>query len=98
MLAGFEGANAYTYVFNGQWGYLDHALASSSMIGYITGVTAYHINADEPSVLDYNVNFKTPAQVISLYAADEFRASDHDAIIIGLNLLPIKLFLPIIGR
>jgi predicted extracellular nuclease len=29
----------------------------------VTGAGDVHINADEPSVLDYNVNFKTPGQV-----------------------------------
>lgn len=81
------GPDAYSYVFDGQWGYLDHALASASLNGQVTGVADYHINADEPSVLDYNTNFKTPNLVNTLYAADEFRVSDHDPVIVGLNLL-----------
>ena len=34
----------------------------------VTGVTDWHINADEPTVLDYNNDFKTPGQIASLYA------------------------------
>jgi hypothetical protein len=45
-----------------------------------------HHNADEPSVLDYNTNFKTPAQIDSLYAPDRFRTSDHDPVLAGLDL------------
>ena len=45
----------------------------------------YHINADEPSVLDYNVEFKSAGQVTSLYAPDQFRISDHDPVVIGLT-------------
>lgn len=80
------GPDAYSYVFDGQWGYLDHALASASLTAQVTGVADYHINADEPSVLDYNTNFKSAGQIASLYAPDEFRVSDHDPVIIGLNL------------
>lgn len=86
MVAQFSGENAYSYVFDGQWGYLDHALASSSLEDQVTGATDYHINADEPPVLDYNVEFKSPGQVDTLYAADEFRTSDHDPVLIGLDL------------
>jgi predicted extracellular nuclease len=77
--------NPYSYVFDGQWGYLDHALASRSLRSQVTGTGDVHINADEPSVLDYNVNFKSPGQVISLYAPDRFRNSDHDPVLIGLR-------------
>ncbi len=77
---------SYSYVFSGQWGSLDHALANSNMFGQVTAAEKWHINSDEPSVLDYNTEFKTAGQVTSLYAADAFRSSDHDPVVIGLNL------------
>src|SRR4029079_10179859 len=80
------GEDAYSYAFDGPWGYLDHALASASLDAQVTGVADYHINSDEPSVLDYNTDFKTPAQVASLYAPDQYRVSDHDPVLIGLAL------------
>ncbi len=80
------GASAYSYVFDGQWGYLDHALATPILEAQVTGVVEWHINADEPAVLDYNTNFKSAGQIASLYADDQFRSSDHDPVIIGLNL------------
>ena len=86
LVANFGGATAYSYVFDGQWGYLDYALASASLVDQVGGATDYHINADEPSVIDYNTNFKSPGQVASLYAPDEFRTSDHDPVLVGLNL------------
>ena len=46
----------------------------------------WHINADEPTVLDYNTDFKSAGQVTSLYAPDAYRASDHDPVVVGLNL------------
>ena len=82
------GPDAYSYVFDGQWGYLDHALASASLASQVTGVGEYHINADEPSILDYLEDFKSASQLISLYAPNEFRISDHDPVIVGLDLIP----------
>jgi predicted extracellular nuclease len=86
LQATFGGYEAYTYVFDGQWGSLDHALASPTLRGQTTGAAAWAINADEPSVLDYNTNFKSVGQIASLYAPDAFRASDHDPLLVGLDL------------
>lgn len=82
------GPAAYSYVFDGQWGYLDYGLASPALGPQVTGVAEYHINADEPGVLDYNDDFKNGGQIGSLYAPDEFRMSDHDPIVVGLDLIP----------
>ncbi len=82
------GPEAYSYVFDGQWGYLDYALASPSLNAQVSGVAEYHINADEPNVLDYNTNFKTPNLQTVLYAPDQYRVSDHDPVVVGLNLIP----------
>lgn len=86
LINSFVGTDAYSFVFNGQWGYLDHALASPTLASQVTGALEYHINADEPSTLDYNTNFKSAGQLTGLYAADEYRTSDHDPVLIGLNL------------
>jgi uncharacterized protein len=80
------GRDGYTYVFNGQWGTLDHALVSPSLYTQVTGLGVWHVNADEPSVLDYNTNFKSPDQLSSLFAPDRYRNSDHDPVIVGLEL------------
>lgn len=86
MLNHFSGADAYSYVFDGQWGYLDYAIASPSLLAQTVGVVDWHINADEPSVLDYNVESKSVGQISSLYSPEPFRLSDHDPVITGLNL------------
>jgi hypothetical protein len=86
LIAEHGGDEAYSYAFDGQWGYLDHALGSDSLRGQVTGVGDWHINSDEPSVLDYNVEFKSAGQVAGLYAPDEFRISDHDPVVVGLDL------------
>ncbi len=85
LLLAFEGEEAYSYLFDGQLGYLDYAMANPSMLGQITGVGAWHLNADEPDLIDYDTTFKLPAQD-ALYATDEFRSSDHDAVVVGISL------------
>lgn len=82
----FGGDYSYTYVFDGQWGSLDHALATASLFAQVADARPWHVSADEPSVLDYNTNFKSAAQIQSLYAADVYRNSDHDPILVGLAL------------
>ena len=72
----------YSYVFNGQAGALDHGFASSSLAPYISGVTIWHSNADEPAVFDYQTDSKPDDR----YAATPWRASDHDPVLIGLAL------------
>jgi outer membrane biosynthesis protein TonB len=86
LIMQFAGDEAYSYVFSGQSGYLDHALATESLAAQTVNVLEWHINSDEPRTLDYNTEFKSPAQVQSLFAPDPFRASDHDPVIIDLQL------------
>jgi len=86
LVSQYNGVSAYTYGFDGQWGYLDHALATANLVTQVTGAVTHHINADEPSALDYNTENKTAGQLVSLYAADKYRAADHDPVVVGLNL------------
>ncbi len=88
LTATFQGPEAYSYVFDGQSGYLDHALANAALTPQVTGVTEWHINADEPIALDYNTNFKSANHINTLYAPDAFRSSDHDPVIVGLCQAP----------
>lgn len=74
---------AYSYTFDGESGYIDHALASVSLADQITGVAEWHVNTDEPSVIDYNTEFKTQ----DLYSATPYRAADHDPVVVGLQLM-----------
>jgi predicted extracellular nuclease len=72
----------YSYVFSGNSGYLDHALASSALDSQVTGVTEWHNNADEPDAIDYNIGDTADDP----YADNAFRASDHDPVVVSLNL------------
>ncbi|MDY7225087.1 ExeM/NucH family extracellular endonuclease [Hyalangium rubrum] len=75
-------AQRYSFVFDGQSGELDHALATPSLAAQVRDITVWHINSDEPPVLDYNTEFKTDDR----FAPTPFRSSDHDPVIIGLDL------------
>ncbi|GJM39754.1 MAG: hypothetical protein DHS20C20_00360 [Ardenticatenaceae bacterium] len=81
----YGGEFAYSYVFSGALGYLDYALANNALANQVTGTTVWHINSDEPDILDYDTSFKQDAQD-ALYEPNAYRASDHDPIIVGLDL------------
>ena len=85
MMAEFRGEEAYGYVYDSQIGYLDYALANTSLAERIVDVNFWHINADEPDLIDYDMTFKQDAQD-ALYAADAYRSSDHDPVVISLIL------------
>lgn len=80
-----QGELAYSYVFDGMLGYLDHALANEALVEQVTGAEDWRINSDEPSLLDYDTSFKQPAQD-AIYAPDPYRSSDHDPVLVGLEL------------
>ncbi|RQS69500.1 endonuclease [Burkholderia sp. Bp8963] len=82
----FLGDDAYSYVYGGEAGYLDHALATAALAARVKAVHDWHINADEPVALQYTLDYKTPAQQSSYYAPDSYRASDHDPVVIDLAL------------
>ncbi|MEL0647441.1 ExeM/NucH family extracellular endonuclease [Pseudoalteromonas agarivorans] len=86
IVAEFDGNTlGYSYSFSGRAGSLDHALASESLLSKVVAATDWHINADEPIVLDYNVEFKSDGQQSTLYAEGPYRASDHDPVIIDIK-------------
>lgn len=82
LLLAYEGMYAYSYVFDGQLGYLDHALASPSLMAQVTGAAAWNANSDEPDILDYDTSYNEAY----LYEPNAYRASDHDPVLVGLTL------------
>jgi uncharacterized repeat protein (TIGR01451 family) len=95
----FHGANAYSYLFDGQLGHLDYGFANTSLLPQVTGADAWHINADEVDLFDYNDEVKdtgestfeekpdgsalTPPRVV-FQPGTPYRASDHDPVLVGL--------------
>lgn len=84
LAARFLGDKAYSFVFDGQVGTLDYAMANASLNAQVTGTTEWHINADEPDAIDYNLDFGRDASLFD--GQTPFRTSDHDPIIVGLTL------------
>lgn len=80
-----SGGEAHTFIFDGQSGALDHALVSPSLAPQVVETIEWHINADEPRVLDYNLDFGRDASLFD--ASTPYRSSDHDPIIVGIDLV-----------
>jgi uncharacterized protein len=84
----------YTYTFDGQQGTLDTALVGDDLAGRVTGAAVWHINADEVPAIDYqesvgvsfNQRFRTAEIAAAYYDPSAFRSSDHDPVLIGLDL------------
>ncbi|WP_111414788.1 ExeM/NucH family extracellular endonuclease [Billgrantia lactosivorans] len=71
----------YSYVFRGESGYLDHALASPELAAAVEEVRPWPINADEPPYLGYD----GPDNAAPHFRPDPFRSSDHDPIAVDLE-------------
>ncbi len=90
--AAFNGLEAASFRFSGQIGTLDYALANQPLLDQVTGATAWQINSDELFVYDYNINSTFFPSILrpqdqGLFDPDSpEKNSDHDPIIIGLNL------------
>jgi uncharacterized protein len=69
----------YSYVFDDQSGSLDHALTRGAMVDKITDLTHWNINAVESFAYQYDGD---PL----LYAPNPYRSSDHDPLILGIDL------------
>jgi predicted extracellular nuclease len=86
LIGEYQGPLAYSYVFDGEFGYLDYIMSSGSMTGQVTGATEWHINADEPDIFDYDTSFKSDYQDTLFDPTTPYRSSDHDAALVGLSL------------
>lgn len=79
-----DGQPPYSFVYDGQSGALDHALASPSLVPQVISTIEWHINADEASLHDYNLEHgRDPALFDS---ASPYRSADHDPVVIGIEL------------
>lgn len=69
--------SAYSYVYQGVSGCIDHAVANASMANQIVRAEVFHINADEPKMFEYKQNTSQD---------NMYRSSDHDIVVVALNL------------
>ena len=89
----YEGDDVYSYRFSGQIGTLDYALSNASLTSQVTGATTWTINSDTPVWNDYNLddtftgpNTMRPTDQGLFDGSNPLRSSDHDPVIVGLNL------------
>lgn len=87
LAAAALGNDAYSYVFDGQIGTLDYALANDALAVSLVGVTEWHINSDEADALDYNLDFGRDATLFDGNTAA--RNSDHDPVIVSFEFEPV---------
>lgn len=87
VASGENGAPPYSYVWDGQSGRLDHALASASLAPRLAGGRHWHINADELPVFDYDTEGKSERRR-GLAGRTPFRSSDHDPLVVGIHHAP----------
>ncbi len=72
-------SDAYSYVFSGLVGALDHAVVTPTLTNAVE-VHKWNINSVEPSYLEY------AAAGAATDTLTPFRSSDHDPVLIGLRL------------
>ena len=80
--------SVYSYTFMGESGSLDHAFASPSMAAKVLEAKSWHINSDEIPAFNYSEG-SLPGGLVkpeSFYNADPYRTSDHDPLLIALQL------------
>jgi predicted extracellular nuclease len=69
----------FSYVFDAMSGSLDHALATASLTAKVTDAVHWNTNSVESFAYQYVGDE-------ALYAADPFRSSDHDPLLVGIDL------------
>ncbi|GIG23115.1 multifunctional nuclease/2',3'-cyclic-nucleotide 2'-phosphodiesterase/5'-nucleotidase/3'-nucleotidase [Cellulomonas chitinilytica] len=83
----------YSYSFGGLSGSLDHVLLNGPALARATGADIWEINAEESIALEYSrYNYHGTL----FYAADPYRSSDHDPVVVGLvkgAAVPVNLTL-----
>ena len=72
-----------TYAFDGAIGSLDHIFASAEANGDVTDVDVWNINSVESIALEYS---RHNNNVTDFYQPDPYRSSDHDPMLVGLDL------------
>ena len=68
----------HTYVYNGQYGSLDYALANASLQENVTEAHVWHINSEVSPMWSYTESGDN-------FVADAYRSSDHDPVMVGLK-------------
>lgn len=92
LVRALSGEEAYGYRFSGEVGSLDYAMGTDSMTSQVTGAVEWTINSDEFVIYDYNEESTFGSPILrptdqGLFdGANPARNSDHDPVIVGLDL------------
>ncbi|WP_121250900.1 ExeM/NucH family extracellular endonuclease [Nocardioides ferulae] len=78
-----SGNGEHSYSFSGLSGSLDHVLANAAAMELYTGADIWNINAGESLALEYS---RWNYHGTDFHRADPYRSSDHDPVIVGLDL------------
>lgn len=78
----------YSYLFDGQFGSLDHAFVPVNSIEEmsIEGAAIWNINSDELDIHDYNTDYGRNKDIFN--ADEPYRFSDHDPILLSIKFEP----------
>ncbi|MCH8537636.1 MAG: ExeM/NucH family extracellular endonuclease [Alkalimonas sp.] len=84
--------SVYSYTFMGESGSLDHAFASPSLAAKVLQAQSWYINSDEIPAFNYSEGPLQGGLVKpdNFYEADPFRTSDHDPLLITLQLNAVQ--------
>ncbi len=89
-----HGPQAYSYTFDNAFGSLDYVLANQAAMDMVEDVQEWRINADEPAEFDYNetLGFGSTPKPVEFIDTSAFRSSDHDPVVVGLQLDRLQLY------
>lgn len=74
----------YSYSFSGLSGSLDHILANEAAMEHATGTDIWSINSGESLAMEYS---RWNYHATDFHTAGPWRSSDHDPVILGLDLV-----------
>lgn len=89
-----HGTDTFSYTYSGELGNLDHALASSSLAQKVVAIEDWHINSLESNLFEYSSKYTGDMPKYK----DAFSASDHDPVIIAIDLPDDDIDLPKAGE
>lgn len=77
------GSGKETYAYDGMIGSLDHIFANVSAAASVASTDIWNVNSVESVALEYS---RFNNNVTNFYQPDAYRSSDHDPLVVGLNL------------
>lgn len=94
LATALHGTHTYSYTYGGELGNLDHALANSSLANKVVAIEDWHINSAETNMFEYSSKYTADMPKYN----DAYSASDHDPVVIAIDLPDKKIELPTNGE